>query len=185
MAITGTPGVGKSTVSKYLRDKLREKGITVEHVDLTEVVKRNKLYIEKDEYMDSYVVDFQKLREYLKNIEGDVVILDGHISHLLDDIDYIVVLRCNPQVIMERLKRRGYSEEKIRENVGAEILDVSLVESLERWRNDSIPVYEIDTTNRSIDTIVNEIIEAMENKKVKYGIVDWLEDYFFMIAVSR
>ena len=180
MAITGTPGVGKSTVSKYLKDRLKEKGISVEYVDLTEVVKRNRLYIEKDESMDSYVVDFQKLKEYLKDLKGDFVILDGHISHLLD-VDYIVVLRCNPQVIGERLKKRGYSEGKIKENVGAEILDVSLVESLERWKKDSIPVYEIDTTNRSVDSIVDEIIEGVENKRVKYGIVDWLEDYIFMM----
>ncbi|HIQ39461.1 MAG TPA: kinase [Methanothermococcus okinawensis] len=180
LAITGTPGVGKSTISKHLKDRLMKKGISVEHVDLTEVVKRNKLYIEKDEYMNSYVVDFQKLRGYLKDLKGDFVILDGHISHLLD-VDYIVVLRCNPQIIRERLKRRGYPEEKIKENVGAEILDVSLVESLERLRNENIPVYEIDTTNRSIDSILNEIIQAVENKKINYGVVDWLEDYFFMI----
>ena len=172
--------MGKSTVSKYLMDKLAERGISVKYIDLTEAVKRNKLYIEKDECMDSYVVDFQKLQNYLKSIKGDFIILDGHISHLLD-VDYIVVLRCNPQVIRERLKRRGYSEEKIKDNVGAEILDVSLVESLERWKRDNIPVYEIDTTGRSVDSIVDEIIKCIENKRVKYGIVDWLEDYFFML----
>ena len=180
MAITGTPGVGKSTISKHLKDKLMEKGISVEYIDLTEAVKRNNLYIEKDEYMDSYVVDFQKLKEYLKGIKGDFIILDGHVSHLLD-VDFIVVLRCNPQVIKERLEKRGYSEEKVKENVGAEILDVSLVESLERWKKENIPVYEIDTTNRSVDSIVDEIIESIENKKIKYGTVDWLEDYFFML----
>ncbi|MBW9223803.1 AAA family ATPase [Methanothermococcus sp. SCGC AD-155-E23] len=180
LAITGTPGVGKSTISKVLRDRLREKGLSVKYIDLSEVVKREKLYTEKDESMDSYVVDFQKLREYLRGLKGDVLILDGHISHLLD-VDYIVVLRCNPKVIEERLKRRGYSEEKIRENVGAEILDVSLVESLERLKRDNIPVYEIDTTKRSVDSIVEEIVEGMEKRRVRYGIVDWLEDYFFML----
>ncbi|HIP84921.1 MAG TPA: kinase [Methanothermococcus okinawensis] len=180
LAITGTPGVGKSTISKHLKDKLTKRGISLEYIDLTEVVKREKLYIEKDEHMDSYVVDFPKLREYLKDVKGDVVILDGHISHLLD-VDYIVVLRCNPQLVKERLKKRGYSKEKIKENVGAEILDVSLIESLERLKNENIPVYEIDTTNRCVEEVVEEIIENMKNKKVRYGVVDWLEDFISMI----
>lgn len=173
--------MGKSTVSQRLKDKLVKRGISVEYVDISEVVKEKRLYIEKDEYMDSYIVDFQKLKEYLRDLKGDFIILDGHVSHLLDDVDYIVILRCNPQVIEERLKRRGYSEGKIRENIGAEILDVSLVESVNRWRRDGIPVYEIDTTGRDVDSVVDEIIDGVGNRRVKYGVVDWLESYFFML----
>ena len=63
IAITGTPGVGKTTVSKVLGEKL---GIKV--IDITEVVKDYKLYTEKDEDMDSYVIDFEKLENFIKEI---------------------------------------------------------------------------------------------------------------------
>ncbi len=184
LAITGTPGVGKSTVSKLLVKRLNEldelyNNQKFEYIDITETVKNNGLYSEKDEYMDSYVVDFQKLDEYINNIESkyENLIIDGHVSHLLN-VDYIVVLRCNPEIILKRLKKRKYSNNKIKENVEAEILDVCLTESLENSNN----VYEIDTTNRPLESIVNEIIEeVLTHKKTKYGIVNWLDDYFYML----
>lgn len=64
IAITGTPGVGKTTISKVLRDRL---GIKV--IDITEAVKKYKLYTEKDEDMDSYVIDFEKLEKFIDEIE--------------------------------------------------------------------------------------------------------------------
>ena len=191
MAITGTPGVGKSTVSKALVEKLMENYkwkfqdiVDIKYIDITKVVIENGLYIEKDKDMDSYLIDFQKLNNYINNnsfsSEKNLVIIDGHVSHLLD-VDYIVVLRCSPEIVKDRLKKRNYSKDKVNENVEGEILDVCLIESLERFQKDNILVYEIDTTNRDIDSIVYEIIEAIDNKRVKYGVVNWLEDYFFMM----
>ncbi len=180
MAITGTPGVGKSTVSKLLVERLNKLyEDKFEYLNITDVVKENNLYVEKDEDMDSYVVDFQKLNDYIYNIlkpKSKNIIIDGHISHLLD-VDYIIVLRCNPEIILSRLTERNYDKNKIKENVEAELLDVCLVESLEN----SNKVYEIDTTNRTLESIVDEIIEALNHKKVKYGIVSWLDNYFYML----
>ncbi|EHP88575.1 Adenylate kinase [Methanotorris formicicus Mc-S-70] len=166
IAITGTPGVGKTTISKKLAEKLGFR-----HIDITEVVKEYKLYSEKDEEMDSYVIDFDKLREFLYGLDN--VILDGHVSHLLD-VDYIVVLRCNPEVIKKRLEERRYKQKKVMENVEAEILDVCLAES------EGI-VYEIDATGRDVDDIVDEIIDAIKNKRVRKGIIDWTEKYFYLL----
>ena len=173
IAITGTPGVGKTTVSKVLGEKL---GIKV--IDITEVVKDYKLYTEKDEDMDSYVIDFEKLENFINEIEKQEkdVILDGHVSHLLNP-DYTIVLRCNPEIVKERLEKRGYKPKKVLENVQAEILDVCLCESKGR-------VYEIDTTNRDVEDIVNEIIEAIKHKKERKGIVNWIEDYFDYLTLE-
>ena len=59
----------------------------------------------------------------------------------------------------------------------AEILDVCLVGALENSDN----VYELDTTNRTVESIVDEIIDAINHKKTKNGIVNWLDDYFYML----
>ena len=184
IAITGTPGVGKSTISKILVDELNKNNKDNEdknnykYIDITQIVKDNNLYIEKDMSMDSYVVDFPELRKYLKKEYADNpnIVLDGHISHLLD-VDYIMVLRCNPEIILDRLKGRKYSDNKIKENVEAECLDVCLIESLDNSPN----VYEIDTTNRTPHNIVSEIIGAIENNLTKKGVVDWLNNYFYML----
>ncbi|WP_456416529.1 adenylate kinase family protein [Methanocaldococcus sp.] len=167
IAITGTPGVGKTTVSKVLGEKM---GVKV--IDITEFVKKYKLYKEKDIDMDSYVIDFEKLENFIKKIEDKekTIILDGHVSHLLNP-DYTIVLRCNPEIIKKRLEERGYKPKKVLENVQAEILDVCLCESKGK-------VYEIDTTNKDVNDIVNEIIEAIKHKKERKGIVDWTNQYF-------
>ena len=166
IAITGTPGVGKTTISKKLAEKLGFR-----HIDITEVVKKYKLYSEKDEEMDSYVINFDKLKKFLDDLDN--VILDGHVSHLLD-ADYVVVLRCNPEIVKKRLEERGYKQKKVMENVEAEILDVCLVES-------GGSVYEIDTTDRDVEDVVDEIIDAIKNKKVRKGVVDWTEKYFYLL----
>ncbi|AIJ05446.1 putative kinase [Methanocaldococcus bathoardescens] len=173
IAITGTPGVGKTTVSKVLGDKL---GIKV--IDITEAVKKYKLYTEKDEDMDSYVIDFEKLEKFVSEIEEKekTIILDGHVSHLLNP-DYIIVLRCNPEIIKERLEKRGYKPKKVLENVQAEILDVCLCESKGK-------VYEIDTTSRDVEDIVDEIVEAIKHKKERKGIVNWTEEYFDYLTLE-
>ncbi|ADG13573.1 Adenylate kinase [Methanocaldococcus infernus ME] len=163
IAITGTPGVGKTTVSKILGERL---GFKV--IDITDFVKKNKLYKEYVEEMDSFLIDFEKLKKALE--KEDNVIFDGHISHLLD-VDYTIVLRCDPKIIEKRLKERGYSEKKILENVQAEILDVCLCESKGK-------VYEIDTTNKKPEEIVEEIISAIKEGKERKGVVNWLEKYF-------
>lgn len=130
--------------------------------------------------MDSYIVDFDKLNNFLE-IElknEDLVILDGHVSHLLNP-DYIIVLRSNPENIKQRLEIRKYSSEKIMENIEAEILDVCLVESIEN--NDENIIFEIDCTDKTPDEITDEIISFLNNKKPEFGNISWLEEYFYLL----
>ncbi|WP_326480563.1 adenylate kinase family protein [Methanococcus voltae] len=199
--MTGTPGVGKSTVSKVFCDIQNYK-----LYDITKIVKEKELYYEKDESMDSYVVNFNKLKEFfekeiysnenkenkknkknnLKNELDNNIVIEGHVSQHLDiDYDYIIVLRCEPKIIEERLKKRGYSENKIKENVEAEIMDVCLIESLERYKNDeeNSKVHEIDCTNKKPDEIVKEINDALTTDELEYGKVSWLEKYFDYLTI--
>jgi len=172
ICITGTPGVGKSTISKLLVNKLNELGYNYKLIDISKLVKEKGFYSHYDEVMDSYVVDFKKLNNYLNGL-NEYLILDGHVSHMIDNIDYIVVLRCDIEVLKSRLENRNYSKNKVIENINAEILDVCLIESLENCNK----VYEIDTTNRSPNEIVEKILQSILNGKVEYGKVDWISKY--------
>ncbi|MBP2143063.1 adenylate kinase [Methanococcus voltae] len=183
IAITGTPGVGKSTVSKVFCE-VQDCNL----YDITKIVKENGLYYEKDESLDSYVVNFDKLKEFFekefisneKNKSNKSVVIEGHVSqHLELDYDYIIVLRCEPKIIEERLKKRGYSESKVHENVEAEIMDVCLIEALESAQNnENIKIHEIDCTNKNPDEVVKEMITAISTNNLAYGTVSWLEMYF-------
>ncbi|AFK22405.1 putative AMP/CMP kinase [Pyrococcus sp. ST04] len=131
---------------------------------------------------DELEVEVDELAYFVeKKLKGKNVVLDGHLSHLMP-VDLVVVLRAHPRIIGERLKERGYSREKIGENVEAELVDVILIEALDNNEN----VIEIDTTNKTPEEVVNEILELMKSGvKKRVGIVDWSEVYDEVIPYLR
>jgi Predicted nucleotide kinase (related to CMP and AMP kinases) len=166
VAISGTPGTGKTALS----DELKRRGYNV--LDINEHVRVNGLLGEKDEERDTFLVDIDLLDESIHDISKDdeTIFLDSHLSHCLDS-DVIFILRCCPNVLSERLKKRGYSESKVIENVQAEILDVILCEAVES----DIPVYELDTSDESISSTADKLEYVLEGNTDKYlpGNVDW------------
>ncbi len=101
------------------------------------------------------------------------LILVGHLAHLLS-VELIVVLRCRPSILRERLRARGYGEKKVKENEEAEALDVILVEAVETGRE----VLEIDTTLMRSDETADAIEAILAGEKEKYAVghVDWSEE---------
>ena len=168
MALTGTPGTGKSTVAKILADN----GLKV--IELGDLAKENKLLEKLDRKRGTYEVDVKKLNKALVDMDSDqVTVLVGHLSHLVSS-DMIVVLRCRPAVLAVRLKARGYPDRKVAENAEAEALDVILVESVETGRE----VYEIDTTNITSEEAAEAVMSILAGEKEKYAIgnIDWSEE---------
>ncbi len=164
VALTGTPGAGKTTVA----DILSARGYRVESVN--ELAERFGTVSEED---DSKIVDVEGLAEKLKLPEDEVIILEGHLSHLLNP-DVVVVLRCNPILLKERLKSKGWSEEKVLENVEAEIVDTILIEAMEECGD----VYEIDTTGLSPEKVADAVEEILTGERDKYkpGRIDWISE---------
>jgi adenylate kinase len=100
------------------------------------------------------------------------VVLDGHLSHFRD-CDVIIVVRCDPSVLHERLKKRNYAQPKITENVQAEALDVILCESIDS----NAHVFEIDNTSCTTgqaSLIVTDIVNG-NTRGYEPGSVSWSE----------
>ncbi|MFA4957691.1 MAG: adenylate kinase family protein [Candidatus Methanoperedens sp.] len=182
IALTGTPGTGKTTVCEVIKDHSQYKK-QYNIIDVNKIVLGEKLYTGKDEARDTYEADMDKLKERIeleiRKAPRDMdVILEGHLSHLLP-VDAIIVLRAHPLAIRKRLgKRKNYSFEKIRENANAEALDVILVESVELNKN----VFEINTTDKNLLAVVKSVISIIEGiKQGKIpeeffpGKIDWIE----------
>ena len=162
IGITGTPGCGKTTVAELLR-KL---GHPV--LDLKTTV--GPFVLEHDEASGSDVVDVDAWADAFPYTEGFV---EGTFAHYLP-CDKIVILRCRPDVLRERLAPRGYSEEKIRENADAEALDVILIETADAFASEQI--YEIDTTHTDSDSVVRNILSFVKGETpASFGSLDWSE----------
>lgn len=159
IAVTGTPGVGKTTVASLLAEEL-----DAAYFDVTEAV-REGASSGYDEERGVPVADVEALRDAVP--DGDAV-LDGHIAHLLEP-DAVVVLRCAPDVLRTRLEERGWSDEKISENVESEVLDIVLAEAVET----EAPVYEFDTTEATPDETTKRIVCVLEDDDERVGVVDW------------
>ena len=160
ICITGIPGSGKSTISRELA-----KRINAELIDLSKFAEENKLYEEYDEAYQTYIVDeeklFQKLDEYISNINKDIII-DGNFSHLYKKCDICIVIKADPNIIYKRLMERNYPYHKIFENIWAMNLEV-IEDEIESENKEYYIFY--NNNEEDINKIVEEIIKIIEKKR--------------------
>ncbi len=175
VAITGTPGTGKSSTSIILR----EKGFNV--VDLNKIAIENDLLVGIDKKRDSKIINISGLNDHIKKryAANEIVFIEGHLSHLLKSIENVIILRCHPLTLRKRLDTKKWNDEKIKENIEAEALDIILCESFEIHSEKKI--FEVDTTNISVESVASSIIEIVKNefrpmKKYNIGNIDWSEE---------
>lgn len=129
--ITGAVGTGKTTLAKFISNKLK-----YHHIDVTSFIKTNKLSEGYDKEKDCLIVDENKLS---KELEKEVarlncnVVIDSHMSHYIDasKVDLCLVTKCELEVLRKRLEKRGYNENKIKDNLEAEIFNVCFEEAKE------------------------------------------------------
>jgi len=165
VAVTGTPGTGKTTATERLETDL-------EVIHLNQAVREHDLYEDVDEERGSVIVDLEAAGEWLG--ERDDVLVESHLAHHLA-VDRVVVLRCHPENLEERLRERGdESEASITENAESEALDVILSEAVDRHGAES--VYEIDATDRDPDAVAEEIDAVVRGEREpSAGTVSFIE----------
>jgi adenylate kinase len=172
--ITGTPGVGKTTVSSILAERL-----DAHLININELVNEKCLYTGIDEEREYKIVDldalFNEMDNIIKKVDGpdEYVIIEGHLSHLFEKSDIVIVLRANPDVLQDRMKIKGWKKAKIRENVEAEAIDVC---SYEAFEIHSDKVNELNTSDIPPEKVVDLIIDVINgDKRFPVGSMDFLE----------
>lgn len=145
VALTGTPGTGKTALFRKILETLEFSDCSFSGVDLNSFIKEHGLITGEDAKRESHNVDIEKMRELIheqfvkktgssvnetKMPQPTLILVEGHLSHLIDP-DLCILLRCSPKVLWERLETRGYRKEKIRENLEAEALNIIRDEYLE------------------------------------------------------
>lgn len=144
-----------------------------------ELVKKERITSGYDEKRQTQVADTAELSKRVQKIIAETrktIIIDGHYATEViskDQVTKVFVLRCHPKQLKQRMEERGFQGAKLKENLAAEILDVCLSDALTNVGVDK--VCELDTTDKVMDVVVDEILAVLRNKaRCAVGVVDWL-----------
>ena len=173
VVVTGNPGVGKHTNARIIADKINAEIIDINHV----AINNNAISEKSDLGLDVDVKRLAKLLEKMLNTKRNLVVV-GHLAPYVlkpEGIGMVAVLRRSPYELEKTLEERGYSADKVRENVASEILGTTLYDSLKTFSRRK--VVEFNTTGKSPNETAEEILSALQkkprSKPVSLGI-DWL-----------
>ncbi|MEM2096517.1 MAG: adenylate kinase family protein [Candidatus Caldarchaeum sp.] len=165
--ISGSPGVGKTTVGRMVAVKLR-----YDFVDVSSLIRGEKLVESFDEVRQAWTVDPEALSKHLvRRIVDDCVLASHIVLPLKKRSAKCIVLRLNPLVLKRRLERRGYSLNKVSENVEAEFVGVVYHEAVAALGGRR--VYQLDTTGMGVKATAGNCLKVLDG--VHGGDeVDWL-----------
>lgn len=133
--VTGTPGTGKSTLTRKISKRYGHR-----YIDVNDVVKQHKLSEGYDKKRDTKIVDEKRLAKVLEKLikeakkKKEKLVIDSHMSHCVDPklVGLCIVTKCNLKTLEKRLKKKGYNKAKIDENMECEIMDICYNEAKER-----------------------------------------------------
>ncbi len=164
--ITGNPGVGKHTIARRVAD---QRGLKT--LDLNQIAVRSGIAERAGETLD---VDVEILRNVLGGEVSENALVVGHLAPYVVDrsqVELAVILRKNPYKLDHTYKRRGYSESKIIQNQGSEILGIIAHDATARFGQEK--TVQIDTSDRPVGETVRMVGDAMEGNP-RQDAVDWL-----------
>ncbi len=138
--ITGVPGTGKTDVARIVAERLKLKYVGKEFFESFETG--------YDEGRKTRIVDNVAASKELETMDGFVAE-----THLPMEVEGAVrfTLRCEPSELKLRLRRRGWDDNKIGENLQAEIF------------NECGGGTEISTTNRDPIEVAEEIVRTIKD----------------------
>jgi adenylate kinase len=140
-----------------------------------ELIKQHKCYDGRDEELDTYILDEDKLLDLLEVAveeaeEEDVgIVADYHVCEIFPErwFDLILVLRASTDVLFDRLTARGYNDNKRSQNMDSEIMQVVLEEA----RDAFAPEIVHEVQSNSLEDMESNIQRVLDWRK------QWIEDH--------
>ncbi len=178
IAITGTPGTGKSTVAKALGKEL---GATV--ISINDFITENHLVLGTDAD-GTRIADLGRLESKLSDSISVISTGKGFLiieGHLLSDIRVkgavAIVIREHLGILLKRLKKRGYHFDKIRDNVVSEAIGLCGSNARKRYGS----TYEIMGGRMA----KSKAVMIARNGKVKNEEIDMMPEFLRLIKKDK
>jgi adenylate kinase len=141
VGITGTPGTGKKTLAPLVASLLHLRSYSLNELAVS-------CGLVSQAGADE--VDAGELGRLVSAKVKGPCLLYGHLlpySFGRREMSRVLVLRCNPKVLRRRLASRGYPDDKVGENVEAELIGLVSSDSLKAFGRERVA--ELDTTDRT------------------------------------
>ena len=172
LAVSGTPGTGKTSACEALMR------LGWEVLSLADLASEHGCLEEVDSNDGAAPIDIHRLAEVWVAPKKGRYLVDGHLAHFLE-VDGVVLLRCRPSTLQDRLLQRQYADAKIRANVEWEMTSGHWAELLEF--EIELPVAEYDTASMTIEAVAEAIdawskagLPAAEFDQQASEAIDWL-----------
>ena len=166
--ITGNPGVGKHTIANEISKK---SDLTI--LDINKIAEESGLFEKNEETND---VDVEKLTKIIENKITNPVVIVGHLAPYVlnsSQVKKAIVFRKNPYDLIPIYEKREYSNEKIKDNIGSEILGVILYDTLEKFGSEK--TLQVDVTSKTVEEITKMVLNII-NGGIFTEDVDWLTE---------
>ena len=167
LVLTGSPGVGKHTVSEELAKILDYKIIDVNNEAIKAGMPKRDGSIE---------VDVEQMRELLKVMLTKKSLIVGHLAVYVISKTHVsksIVLRKNPYELMQIYEKRDYTIEKKNDNLGSEVLGTITYDSIKKFGNDK--TFQVNTTSLTTEQTVKKIVGIVCDNS-DGDTVDWLTE---------
>ena len=174
--ITGSPGVGKHTIAKEIERTWK----------ISELIDINKIAIDAgfvEQGQDVIEVDVNDLKKHLESIvsdiprlhrEGRTGLVVGHLAPYVIDVKHAhpcIVLRKNPYKLLDIYKKRGYTEKKMKDNLGSEILGIITNDAINNFGREK--TFQVDTSDHTPKELAIRIHDIY-NGEDDGDNIDWL-----------
>lgn len=158
--VTGTPGAGKSTISRRIAEQFQ-----LTQQDVSELVKEHDFTDGFDEELNCPFLDEDKLLDYLEPIMqkgGNIV--EYHSNELFPErwFQLVLVATCDTQILFDRLTARGYNKKKIEQNMQCEIFGTILEEAKSSYKPEIVKV--VKSENEEDVQVCLDMVEQFLNE---------------------
>ena len=154
--------------------------LNAEYLSLGKYIASRRLFSRLDERRTTKVVDITKTRNQVRRFttfsNRPLVVDTHHPEGIIPNnmATFVIVLRCNPVILLRRLRRKKWNSEKIRENVMAETLDSCYIHARSYYSRRKL--VQIDTSHSSVKHSVITAKSILSGSKAPILRVDWLHN---------
>jgi len=166
IVISGNPGTGKHTIAREIAQRLN-----LSIIDINEIAREGGLF-EKNE--DTNDIDTKKLGKILQEKISEKNLIVGHLApYVLDEnqVKIMIILRRSPYELASVYKEREYTDKKIKENTGSEILGIIVHDAIIKFNEKT---FQINNSGKSIEETIEKVMSLISSNKGSEEI-DWLD----------